>query len=52
VALADLADRGKQHLLDAALDRAQGEGGLHGGVGPIELERLQRPDEGARVRAQ
>ena len=43
MALADLADRREQDLLDAALHRAQGEGGLHGGVGAIELEGLSAP---------
>ncbi len=51
VALAELVDRRQQHLLDRALDGAQREGGLHGGVGAIELEGLQRADEDARVRS-
>jgi hypothetical protein len=52
VALAELVDRRQEHLLDRALDGAQGEGGLHRGVRAIELEGLQGADEDARVRAQ
>ena len=52
VALAELVDRGQQHLLDRALDGAQREGGLHRAVGAVELEGLERADEDGRVRAQ
>ena len=50
VARGDLAQRGQQHLLDGALDRAQRERGLHRAVGAVELEGRQRADEDAACR--
>ena len=50
--LAELVERREQHLLDGALDRAQGQRRLHREVGPLELERAQRADERVGVGAE
>ena len=52
VALADLVERGEQDVLHRALDRAQRERRLHGGVGAVGLEGGEGPGEGPGVRAQ
>ncbi len=52
VALAELLERGQQHLLDRALDGAQRERGLHRAVGAVELEAGERADERVRVGAE
>jgi hypothetical protein len=52
VLLADLAQRGEQHLLDGTLDGPQRERGLHRAVGAVELVGGERAHQDARVGAQ
>ncbi|MEX2025072.1 MAG: hypothetical protein WD993_08380 [Thermoleophilaceae bacterium] len=45
-------DRGQQHLLDAALDRAHGEALLHHAVGDLLVEVVEGVEQtGRRARA-
>ena len=45
----DLTQRGQQHVVDGALDRAQCQRGFHRAVGAIQLAARQRADEHRRV---